>query len=290
MSVTLRQIKATIQRLDLRELLPRELHARDTADIGRQSLALGKHRVPLAELFDIERKDEDDDTLVLIPLDDRTDFVGHGLSEGRIIVRGDTGDYAGRAMSGGSLTIEGDARDFAGSGLGGGRLIINGNAGDRVGAPGAGERHGQHGGFIHIRGNAGARAGERQRRGVLLIEGNTGDLLGYRMIAGTIYAGGDVGELAGYGMRRGSLFLRQTPEHLCSTIRYNGRHLLTFVRLQLNELHRLSNGAVANTGEHLEVERYLGDLANDGRGEILVLNGSPSAAVDAGSRPTLPTA
>lgn len=271
MSVTLRQNQATTQHLDLRGILPQRLHAMTEDEIRCLPLQLGNRRIPLAETFSVEREAENDDLLTLIPLGNRMDFVGAGLRDGQIIVRGDAGDYAGRAMLGGSLTIQGNAGDFAGSGLSGGSLTVHGSAGDRVGAPAAGERRGQQGGFIHIRGGAGSRAGERQRRGILLIEGDAGDLLGHRMIAGTAYVGGHVGEMAGYGMRRGSLLLRQTPENLCETIRYNGRHRLPFLRLLLDDLQRLSNGAVEDAGGTPDVQRYLGDLACDGRGEILVL-------------------
>ena len=271
MSLTLRQTTMTQQSVDMHGLLPQRLSLMDDTEIRRMPLHLGNQQVPLSDLFAIERNDGRDDTLFLIPQDDKLDHLGAGMSEGRVIVRGDAGRYAGRAMLGGSLSIEGSAGDFAGSSIAGGTLSINGNAGNRVGAPAAGEPHGQSGGFIHVYGNAGERAGERQRRGVLLINGNAGPLLGHRMIAGTLYVGGYVGEMAGYGMRRGTLLLRHTPKQVCETMSYNGRHRLNFLYLLMKDLQQLSNNTISHAGDDSVTERHVGDLACGGRGEILVL-------------------
>lgn len=270
MSLTLRQTETTPQRLDLHGLLPETLHGLSDAAIGALPLAVGNRTASLGELFTVLRSDGDDDLLVIEPRDARLDHVGAGLSAGRLHVSGSVGDYVGRAMSGGELIVDGDAGDFAGSALHGGVLRILGDAGDRVGAPAAGERQGQQGGLIHVRGGAGARAGERQRRGMLIIEGGAGDLLAHRMIAGTLYLGGRAGTMTGYGMRRGSLLLRQRPLQLAETLCTNGRQRLGFLPLLLKEVRRLSGGAVDFNHDSGDVERHLGDLACDGRGEILI--------------------
>ena len=92
MSLTLRQIEATAQRVDLRDLLPHRLRTMDDARIGRLPLPLGNRRLLLKDLFQIERESETNDNLILIPLDDKLDFVGAGMREGRILVRGNVGD------------------------------------------------------------------------------------------------------------------------------------------------------------------------------------------------------
>ena len=271
MTVTLRQTQTTPQRLDCRGLLPSALGEMNEHEIGRMSLRSGNRLTPLGELFDVSSDSEDAGTLVVQPIDDRLDFLGAGLHAGRIIVEGNAGDYAGRGMTDGILTIRGNVGDLAGSGLRGGTLMIHGNAGRQVGAPTAGERQGQRGGVIHVRGDVGDRAGERMRRGIVMVEGNAGALLGYRMIAGTIFVGGRTGERAGYGMHRGTLLLQRAPEAICPTLRPNGRHSLTFLHLLLNELHNLSGEAIAAPDTLPQVERYVGDVASDGRGELLVL-------------------
>lgn len=273
MSLTLRQTQATAQRLDLSGLLPETLAGMSEAETRGLPMHLGNRRLPLGELFELETGDGPDDELLLIPLDTKLDYVGAGMRRGSIRVEGSAGDHAGSAMSGGLLIIEGDCGDFAGSALRGGHLQIHGNAGVRVGAPPAGERQGQRGGVIHVRGRVGERAGECQRRGLLLIEGDAGALLGHRMIAGSIYAGGRVGELTGHGMRRGSVLLRHRPPGLPSTLIYNGRQRLAFLPMLLTQLRRLAgDDALPASSTDMEVERHLGDLACDGRGEILILD------------------
>ena len=269
MSLTLRQTQRADQRVDLRQILPETLQGMDRRAIQRLPLFIGNRKVDLGELFELEG-DPDDDVMI-VPLDGRLDYIGAGMQRGRIKVSGAAGNHAGSSMRGGSLLIDGDAGDFAGSGLLGGQLQVRGNAGDRVGAPPAGEIQGQRGGLIHVRGRAGERTGERQRRGLLVIEGDCGALLGHRMIAGSIYVGGRTGELAGHGMRRGSLLLRNTPTALPTTVTYNGSQRLAFLPLLLGQLHRVSGETIAIPSADTVVERYLGDLACDGRGEILII-------------------
>lgn len=271
MSLTLRQRQAPAQRLALRGILPETLLGMDDSDVAALPIAVGNQNTPLGELFTLERASGDDDLLVIEPLDDRLDRVGEGLSSGRLQVRGDVGDYAGRAMQGGELTIDGHAGACAGSALAGGVLRIQGDAGDRVGAPGAGERQGQQGGLIHVRGNVGTRAGECQRRGFLIIDGDAGALLAHRMIAGTVYVGGQAGSMAGYGMRRGSVLLRQQPLQMVETMRANGHQSLSFLPLLLRHLGELSGGTVVNDDPARPTQRFLGDLACGGLGEILIL-------------------
>lgn len=272
MTVSLVQIQSTRQRLDCRGLLPAQLDTMTITEIQRLPLRAGKQRLPLAELFTVEHSDDGVCALQLQTLDGRLDYLGANLAEGRIEVTGDTGDYTGRAMQGGELIIQGSCADYAGSGLGGGMLSISGNAGRGLGAPGAGERQGQRGGIIHVRGNAGERAGERMRRGMLIIEGDAGRLLGYRMIAGTIYAGGRVAERAGYDMRRGTLLLRRPPDSISPTLRANGRHTLSFLRLLIGELQHVAGADLGLSLASTTVTRFLGDTAANGRGELLIID------------------
>lgn len=272
MSVTLRQIRSPDQRIDLSGLLPGRLCGMAVADIGRLPLYLGRRRYPLAELFSVELADGEADTLVVVPGNGHIDHIGTALDGGHIRVEGDAGDFTGSAMRGGSIAVRGNIRDQGGAGMRAGMLTIGGDAGDRLGAPNAGETRGQQGGVIHVRGSVGACAGERMRRGLLLIEGDAGARAAYRMIAGTLYVAGQVGELAGYGMRRGTLLTHRPPRSLPGTMADNGEQHLPFLPLLLKDL-------AAHVGDerHLlaaqepRAQRYLGDLANDGRGEILVL-------------------
>lgn len=150
--------------------------------------------------------------------------------------------YIGYKMTSGSITVEGDAGDFLGANMQGGTLIVKGNAGERV--------------------------GDQMRRGLLLIDGNAGDYCGSRMIAGTIGVYGVTGKYAGFGMRRGTILLKkQIPLH--ATIQDCGTHTLPFLSLLLRSFQPLDT--LFNQIKSNRVQRYAGDLACNGNGEILML-------------------
>jgi formylmethanofuran dehydrogenase subunit C len=150
-----------------------------------------------------------------------------------------------------------------------GMIHIQGNAGDFLAAAIAGDKKGMSGGLVIITGNVGDRAGDLMRRGTVLIEGNAGSYCGSRMLAGTIGVLGNVGNYAGYGMRRGTLLLTQTPT-LHPTIQDCGAHTLPFLGLMFKSFAGLPT-RFAEMGT-TRVRRYAGDLANNGKGEILVLH------------------
>jgi len=151
-------------------------------------------------------------------------------------------NYIGHKMTRGQINIEGDCGDFLGSQMRGGSIICNGNANDRV--------------------------GDQMRRGLILIDGNAGDYCGSRMIAGTIGVFGSVGNYAGFAMKRGTILLTQTPK-LQATTQDCGTHTLPFLALLFKSFNVLSTRF--NTIKNLRVQRYSGDLACNGNGEILVL-------------------
>lgn len=271
MSLRLTQTTVTQQRIDFEGLLPETLCALSTAEVAAIHIYQGKAQVRLDTLFDIEHQDDGQQVLNLKTIDNNIDNLGKAMATGWIRVSGDIGDYAGRGMSGGRMHIQGNTGSFCGSGLRDGELRVNGNVGDYLGAPSGGETRGQQGGLIHVTGNAGDYAAERQRRGVCLIEGDCGKLAAHRMIAGTLYVGGTAGTLTGHGMRRGSLLLRHAPQSMSTHFRANGIQQLPFLRLLLNDIQRLAEGTLDGIAEAVKAERHLGDVAVDGRGEILIL-------------------
>jgi formylmethanofuran dehydrogenase subunit C len=128
------------------------------------------------------------------------------------------------------------------------------------------------GGTILIKGSAGDRTGDRQRRGFILIEGDCGDYCAARMIAGTIAVAGRTGINPGTGMRRGTLLLQQMPAALSPAIfNDNGLHELSFVSLLLDSFKTLDSRFAQLQGSN-RVQRFLGDLACGGMGEILIIS------------------
>ena len=151
-------------------------------------------------------------------------------------------DYIGYKMSRGSITIQGDAGDFLGANLQKGTIICQGNAGDRV--------------------------GDQMRRGLILVDGNAGDYVASRMIAGTIGVYGKVGNYIGFNMKRGTILLKNiTTFH--ATIQDCGTHTLPFLALLFASFKPLASAF--NQVQSQRVQRFGGDLACGGNGEILLL-------------------
>jgi formylmethanofuran dehydrogenase subunit C len=253
------------QRIDCSPLTPDKLAGKTAAEIGATELQVGKQKLRADALFDITGDDASD--IVIQKGCDKLDYIGNGMQSGRITVHGGAGYYFGFQMKKGDIVLHGDADAFAASGISGGRIHIHGNAGDFLAAAIPGDRKGMKGGLVIVTGNAGDRVGDQMRRGIVLIEGNVGAYCASRMLAGTIGVMGSVGDYLGYGMRRGTLLLFSTPK-LHATLQDCGSHTLPFLKLMFKSFSGLpSKYATLNMNR---VQRYAGDLANDGKGEILV--------------------
>jgi formylmethanofuran dehydrogenase subunit C len=174
----------------------------------------------------------------------------------------------GAAMTGGELVIEGNVGRDLGLAMAGGRIDVRGAAGDNAGGALPGASRGMTGGEILIRGNAGTAVGARMRRGIVVVAGNAGRGVGTGMIAGTVVVLGKVGAGAGRFLKRGSIIAIGSIERP-ATFRYACTYrpphvavLLRYVRTQygLPVAHRYITG---------RYERYSGDMAELGKGEIL---------------------
>ena len=155
------------------------------------------------------------------------------------------------------------------TGISGGLIRVSGAVGDFLGAAIPGDQRGMRGGTVLVGGDAGDRVGDRMRRGLVLIEGRAGDYCASRMLAGTIAVWGPVGRFPGMAMKRGTLLLRQAPA-LLPTFTDSGRQSLGFLSLLVRSWRTLPGRFATIADSQAQVQRYMGDLANDGRGEILV--------------------
>jgi formylmethanofuran dehydrogenase subunit C len=247
---------------------PDRLLGQQPADIGKLALRCGNRHVALRELFDIEGTDPAE--LVIRDCCARLDAIGADMRNGSIRVEGDVGNYLGRGMQGGSIQVSGNAGHWTASGLAGGTMTIEGDCGDFAGAAQPGDRYGMRGGVLLVHGSAGDRVGDHLRRGQILIRGDAGRYCGSRMTAGTIAVLGTAGAGAGYAMKRGTLLFSRLPDALPSTFGDCGEHELGFLRLLFTSLQRL-DGEFARFGDGgVRVRRYVGDMANQGNGELLV--------------------
>jgi formylmethanofuran dehydrogenase subunit C len=236
------------ERADFSEVLAgpwTSLSARDIAE--RPVYMEGQGRVPLGDLFHVDG--EPAGRIQFSGELRMADRLGAGLQEGEVVIDGDVGREAGVAMAGGILDIGGDAGPGAG------------------GAP-LGYKRGMTGGELIVRGSAGPEAGATMRRGLLVIGGDAGDLTGRGMIAGTVVILGAAGSDSGLWSKRGSVVAlgKITPPptyaYACTYHPIHLRFMLTHVR---------SRYRLPISRKHLNglYQRYSGDLAEVGKGEIL---------------------
>lgn len=254
------------QRIDMSSLTPDTLVGKSCDEIAALQLPYGKKHIRVDEAFDLSGSDIND--IVIANSHSKLDYIGSKMKTGAITVKGDAGSYLGFQMHGGKLSVDGNVDAYAASGMANGLIYIHGNAGDFLAAAIVGDRKGMKGGIVIVTGNAGERVGDQMRRGILLIEGNVGNYCASRMLAGTIGVLGNIGEYVGYGMRRGTILLTKVP-NMHATLQDCGTHTLPFLSLMFKSFASLpSKFARISTNR---VQRYAGDIANDGQGEILVL-------------------
>lgn len=266
-------------RVDASALLPVRLAAMSVAEIERIVLPAGNDRCIVGDVFEVSRGEATPAseaphagaTLVIENAAPWLDRVGARMTDGHLVVHGSTGDYSGFQMAGGVLRIEGDAGHFTACEMRGGRLTVTGHCGDFAAGALVGDMEGMTGGTLTIHGNVGARLADRMRRGLVLVGGNAGEFAASRLVAGTIGIAGQLGAHYAYGMRRGTLLLTQRPAQLPPTFTEGGRGFDVFwallVRSLAGEIAPFSQWHAASLPT-----RYAGDLAVDGRGEILVVS------------------
>lgn len=265
--VTLYRKESSPIPVEAESICPDRFVGRGPADIAALPAYYGRRRVTLGDLFDVEGAGADN---ITVTGDLRhVKKIGLGMSMGRITVTSDVGPHLGAYMSGGEITVAGNAGDWTGAHMKGGRIVVEGNAGHFVGAAYSGETRGATGGTIVVGGNVGREAGARMRRGLIIVRGDTGEFAGAHMIAGSVLVFGRLGERPGAGMKRGTIVSFGEAPPLLPTFRYACSYQPTFLRYYLNRLAEW--GLLFDQDLRDGVfRRYLGDMNDVGRGEILV--------------------
>lgn len=266
-TLTFTLLEAPVQRVDMSPLVCQKLEALSLDAIAAIELQCGKRILRVDQLFQVSGSNTQD--IAIVGSTDKLDFIGKDLNGGSISVQGDAGAYLGMQMKAGTISVSGDAGLYAGCELKNGLLQIDGNTGDFLGGALPGNKQGMKGGTILVKGNVGQRCGDHLRRGQILIEGNAGDYCGSRMVAGTIAVMGTVGRYAGYAMRRGTLLLWNHPQ-LPTTFNDCGSHTLAFLPMLFNSFKNLNSRFADKSAAFNRVQRYGGDMAETGRGEVLV--------------------
>ena len=271
--VTLRLREPTTIPIEADSICPDHFVGRSQAEIEALPAFHGRRKVTLGDLFTVEGEDSDS---ILVEGDLRhVKKIGQRMTRGRITLRGDVGLHLGALMRGGEIIVQGNAADWLAAEMRGGLIRVMGNAGNFVGAAYHGSKKGMNRGTIIVEGHAGNEVGERMRRGLIVILGPAREFLGANMIAGTIVVFGKTGEGPGAGMRRGTIVLLgegrndASPLQLLPTFRYDCTYNPTFLRLYLRALRRYG---IEVQEEYISgrYRRYNGDIAELGKGEILV--------------------
>ncbi|PCJ32227.1 MAG: formylmethanofuran dehydrogenase subunit C [Gammaproteobacteria bacterium] len=256
------------QRIDCSPLTTDTLTGKSLAEIAAIEVLVGNRYERADSVFDISGDDAAD--IKFANSTDKLDFVGRNMTTGKILVDGNVGAYFGLFLEGGQLEVTGNTDVYTACEMKSGQIKINGNAGDFLGGARPGRRNGMTGGTVIVKGNTGDRTGDHMRRGVILIEGNAGDYCAGRMISGTIAVLGDVGAHLGMGMKRGTVLLTQLPSRgITANFNDCGSHTLAFLPLLFASFKKLDS-QFASVESFSRVQRYAGDLAGIGMGEILV--------------------
>jgi formylmethanofuran dehydrogenase subunit C len=234
--------------------------------IGALPVFLGKRQLPLGDFFDIEGPGSEH--LELHGDLGRVKWIGREMTRGRITIHGDAGMHLGAYLKGGTIEVHGNASDWVGAEMKNGLIRISGNAGGQIGAAYRGSLRGMRGGAILIEGSAGIEVGMRMRRGLLVVRGPVRDFAGLQMKGGTIVL------MSGAEIRTGAWMIRGTiislkPLKLMPTFSYACTYAPTFLRLYAQRLAS-AGFSIPVQSEAGSYERFVGDSAVPGKGEILI--------------------
>jgi formylmethanofuran dehydrogenase subunit C len=227
---------------------------------------LGKRQRRVDDFFDVDGAASED---IQIRGDAaRVKWIGRRMTRGHITIVGNAGMHLGAYMKGGTIDVSGNASDWIGAEMSGGLIRIGGNAGGQAGAAYRGSLSGMTDGTIIIGGTAGLEVGMRMKRGMIAIGGLVRDFAGLQMKGGTIVLGSGAELRTGAWMSRGTI-ISLTPIPLLPTFLYASTYNPTFVRLYAKHLGALGF-PIPYDGQAGAYQRYTGDSAVPGKGEILV--------------------
>jgi len=227
---------------------------------------LGKRQRRLDDFFTVEG--DGGDELEIHGDAGRIKWIGRGMTRGKITLHGNAGMHLGAYMKGGSIEVRGNAGDWVGAEMKGGLIRILGDAGGQIGAAYRGSLAGMNGGTILVEGSAGIEIGMRMRRGVIAIKGPVRDFAGLQMKGGTLFL------LGGAELRTGAWMIRGTivsgkPIPLLPTFAYDCTYQPAFLRVYTRYLRGMGF-TLPDLPDHGGYQRYSGDAAVPGKGEILV--------------------
>nr|MDO8098267.1 formylmethanofuran dehydrogenase subunit C [Candidatus Njordarchaeota archaeon] len=239
---------------------PDSFAGKTTEQILNLSVTRGNKQLKLKDLFDVRgaKVDKATDLRIVIQGDISTvKRIGEGMTAGEIMVKGSVGMHVGDNMRGGKIVVEGNAGDWAGALMKGGEIHIKGNVGNYLGASYRGEWRGTSGGTIVVDGNAGNEIGLWMANGKIVVKGSVGQLAGIHMKGGVIVVQGDTASLVGGEMTKGKIIVLGKAE-IMPSFKKEG---------QVPNVKAGEEGGEVINGPFV---KFVGDLAEDGKGEVYV--------------------
>lgn len=249
-------------------ICPDVLGPLSAAEVRALPIFLGKRQLRLDEFFTVEGTGDEIDLHGDLS---RVKWIGRGMTRGRIRINGNVGMHLGAFMSGGRIDVSGNAGDWVGGEMKGGLIHIRGNAGGQLGSAYRGSITGLDGGAILVEGTAGIELGMRMKRGLIAVKGQVRDFAGLQMKGGTIVL------MSGAELRTGAWMLRGTiitlkPVRLLPTFAASGMYNPTFLNIYSRHLQQFGF-ELPFDAERGSYQRYAGDAAVPGKGEILEWTG-----------------
>jgi formylmethanofuran dehydrogenase subunit C len=252
--------------LEAEMLSPDAIASLTIEEIHALPVYLGKRQRRVDDFFTVEG--EPGDELEIRGDARRVKWIGRGMTRGRIRIQGNAGMHLGGSMKGGSIDVSGDAGDWLGAEMSGGFIHVHGNAGGQAGAAYRGSLSGMTDGTILIDGSAGLEIGMRMKRGTIVVGGAVRDFAGLQMKGGTIILQSGAELRTGAWMNRGTI-VSLKPIPLLPTFAYAATYNPAFLRLYAKHLAPLGFAVPCDEADGA-YQRYTGDAAVPGKGEILV--------------------
>jgi formylmethanofuran dehydrogenase subunit C len=252
--------------LEAEVLTPDILARLGHVEVRALPVVLGKRQRRLDEFFDVDGPGAEE--LEIRGDVGRVKWIGRGMTRGRIVIEGNAGMHLGAYMKGGTIEVTGRASDWIGAEMSSGLIRIGGDAGGQVGAAYRGSLSGMSGGTILIEGSAGIELGMRMKRGLIAVRGRVRDFAGLQMKGGTIVLAGGAEIRTGAWMVRGTIVSLKPLQLLptfCRSCDYNP----VFLRLYAKHLRDYGFEIPTESTEGA-YQRFTGDMAVPGKGEILV--------------------
>lgn len=253
--------------LEVEVLSPDVISGKSHSEVCGLPIYHGKRRLRVDDFFEVEGDGTED--MEIIGDLRRARWIGRAMSSGSITVQGSVGMHLGAYMSGGAISVSGDAGDWVGAEMRKGTIKVSGNAGGQVGAGYRGSMKGMRNGLIHIGGDVGLEVGLRMRRGTIVVGGTARDFTGLQMIGGTIVLLNGAEIRTGAWMNRGTI-ISMKPLQIMPTFQPSGTYVPSFLSIYAKYLQEQLGVTLPSGSEAGVYQRYVGDAAVPGKGEILV--------------------